>query len=181
CLGKMSTVASGGRTVLFVSHNLTAIESLCHSCIALQSGRILTRGPTADVLDAYLGTRQMVKGRVDLSTFTDRDGVGPLRFAWISLADGHGSIVDRPKAGQSLEIQLGFSGSDSTREAARVSVVFATSRGITLFICDTESAHKNATRIGCVDALKLRIPELPLSAGTYTLRLYLERGGIIED
>src|SRR5207302_5655903 len=38
CLGKMSAVASGGRTVLFVSHNLTAIESLCHSCIVMRTG-----------------------------------------------------------------------------------------------------------------------------------------------
>src|SRR5207244_3345082 len=62
CLGKMSTVASGGRTVLFVSHNLTAIESLCHSCIALQRGRIFTRGSPTDVLDKYLGSRRTVKG-----------------------------------------------------------------------------------------------------------------------
>jgi lipopolysaccharide transport system ATP-binding protein len=126
----MSTVASGGRTVLFVSHNLTAIESLCNSCIGLQSGKIFARGPTANVLDDYLGSRQTVKGKVDLSTFADREGTGPLRFGWISLADGHGRITDRPRAGQSLEIRLGFSGDDPTRKTARVSVAFATSRGI---------------------------------------------------
>src|SRR5215469_4805204 len=44
CLGKISQVASRGRTVLFVSHSMTAIESLCTSCIGLQRGRIFTRG-----------------------------------------------------------------------------------------------------------------------------------------
>jgi lipopolysaccharide transport system ATP-binding protein len=181
CLGKMSDVASGGRTVLFVSHNMTAIETLCNSCIGLQAGRMFARGPTADVLDDYLGSRQTIKGDVDLSTFTDREGVGPLRFARISLVDRHGKVIDRPRAGQTLEIRLSFSGSDSSRKAARVSVAFATNRGITLFICNNESAHQAIMRIGADDALRLQIPELPLSAGTYRLRLYLERGGVIED
>jgi lipopolysaccharide transport system ATP-binding protein len=181
CLGKMSTVASGGRTVLFVSHNLTAIESLCNSCIALRAGRIFSRGRTTDVLDDYVGSRQSVKGQVDLSIITDREGAGPLRFARICLADEHGSIIDRPRAGQTLEIYLLFAGPDPTRKVGRVSVVFATSRGVTLFICDTGSAHEGGMRIGSSDILSVKIPEFPLSAGTYRLRLYLERGGIIED
>ena len=60
-------------------------------------------------------------------------------------------------------------------------MVFATNRGITLFICDTESARKESMKIAANDVLGLTIPVLPLSAGTYRLRLYLERGGVIED
>jgi lipopolysaccharide transport system ATP-binding protein len=181
-LGKMSNVATGGRTVLFVSHNMTAIESLCRSCIALQSGRIFARGRTAAVLNDYLGSRQTIKGEVDLSSIlTDREGAGPLRFERMRIADERGNIIDRPRAGQNIEIHLWFSGTGPTRKAARVSVVFSTSRDITLFICDTGSAHQGSIRIGGNDVLKLRIPELPLSAGTYRLRLFLERGGIIED
>jgi lipopolysaccharide transport system ATP-binding protein len=182
CLGKMDEVSRlEGRTVLFVSHNMTAIESLCNSCIGFQRGRIFARGCPNDVLDDYLGGRQTVKGAVDLSKLTDREGAGPLRFARISLADRHGGIIDRPRVGQPLEISLRFSGSDPNCKAARVSVVFATSRGVTLFICDTGSAHKDSIRIGGNELLTLRIPELPLSVGTYSLRLYLERDGIIED
>jgi lipopolysaccharide transport system ATP-binding protein len=180
-LGKMSNVASGGRTVLFVSHNMTAIENLCRSCIALQNGRIFSTGPTAAVLDDYLGSRQTVKGEFDLSILADREGTGPLRFARMRIADERGNMIDRPKVGQTLSIYLWFSGSDPTPKAARVSVVFSTNRGITLFICDTGSADEGSIRIGRNEVLKLRIPELPLSAGTYRLRLYLERGGIIED
>jgi lipopolysaccharide transport system ATP-binding protein len=180
CLGKMSKEASSGRTVLFVSHDLTAVERLCHSCIALRRGRISERGSPADVLNTYLGSRQTIKGEVDLSTF-DREGAGRVRFARISLADGHGRITDRPKVGQTLEIYLGFSGSDPTHKIARASVAFATNRGATLFVCDSESAHSDGLAIGCNDALRLIIPDLPLSAGNYRLRLFLERGGIIED
>jgi lipopolysaccharide transport system ATP-binding protein len=179
-LGRMSKVASEGRTVLFVSHDPTAIESLCQSCIVLQNGRVSQRGLAAQVLDTYLGNGQTIKGEVNLSTF-NREGAGRVRFERISLVDGHGRIIERPRVGQALEIYLAFSGSDPTRRAARLGVAFATGRGDTLFVCDNESAHNDSLKIGCNDALRLIIPELPLSAGNYRLRLFLERGGVIED
>jgi lipopolysaccharide transport system ATP-binding protein len=55
CLGKMNQVsANEGRTVLFVSHNLTAVESLCNQAIYLEMGRMVTQGPTADVVREYV-------------------------------------------------------------------------------------------------------------------------------
>jgi lipopolysaccharide transport system ATP-binding protein len=180
-LEKMSKVASGGRTVLFVSHNMTAIENLCRSCIALQNGRIFSSGPTTDVLTEYLGTRETVKGEFDLSLLTGRDGAGPLRFARMRLVSENDLIVYRPRVGETLSFYLRFSGSDATPKTARVSVAFCTNRGTTLFICDTRSARKDDIRIADGDVLKLTIPELPLSAGTYRLRFYLERGDTIED
>jgi hypothetical protein len=97
------------------------------------------------------------------------------RFARMRLSDEHRNMIDRPRVGQTLVIYLWFSGSDTTRKAARVSVAFATNRGTTLFICNNESADKDIMGIGRDDTLQLKIPELPLSAGTYRLRLYLER------
>lgn len=54
CLGKMKDVAGQGRTVLFVSHNMTAVKSLCHNAILLEHGTILKTGAAADVLEAYI-------------------------------------------------------------------------------------------------------------------------------
>jgi homopolymeric O-antigen transport system ATP-binding protein len=55
CLGKMGAVASEGRTVLFVSHNMVAVQSLCKSVIWLQAGKILEKGPKDRVVKDYLG------------------------------------------------------------------------------------------------------------------------------
>jgi lipopolysaccharide transport system ATP-binding protein len=55
CLGKMQTVASGGRTVLFVSHNMAAISRLCTRAILLTHGRIAADGPVAKVAGIYAG------------------------------------------------------------------------------------------------------------------------------
>ena len=54
CMGKMKDVAGQGRTVLFVSHNMSAIAQLCSSAILLRSGQVQTLGPTASVLGDYV-------------------------------------------------------------------------------------------------------------------------------
>lgn len=54
CLGRLGQVASDGRTVLFVSHNLAAVERLCHSALLLESGRIAAHGPVEAVTRRYL-------------------------------------------------------------------------------------------------------------------------------
>ncbi|MGY1670988.1 ABC transporter ATP-binding protein [Geodermatophilus sp. SYSU D00710] len=56
CMGKMGDVARGGRTVLFVSHNMAAMETLCRRSIWLESGRCMADGPTPEVVSRYLST-----------------------------------------------------------------------------------------------------------------------------
>jgi len=54
CLGKMSEVAGSGRTVLFVSHNMAAVENLCNRAILLQHGQLTKEGPTTETIQAYM-------------------------------------------------------------------------------------------------------------------------------
>jgi lipopolysaccharide transport system ATP-binding protein len=54
CLGKMEGVAREGRTVLFVSHNMGAVGSLCTRAICLRNGKVFATGPTAEVISEYL-------------------------------------------------------------------------------------------------------------------------------
>jgi len=55
CLGRISEVSQQGRTVLFVSHNLPMVSSLCGQCVLLDGGRMVTKGPTASVVPLYHG------------------------------------------------------------------------------------------------------------------------------
>ena len=57
CLGKMGDVARQGRTILFVSHNMSAIQQLTHSCLVLEAGRLIYHGPTETAIGKYLCTR----------------------------------------------------------------------------------------------------------------------------
>src|SRR5204862_1402824 len=54
CLGKMSEVSQGGRTVLFVSHNLAAVEALCRRGVVLDRGRVVFSGTATDAVRYYL-------------------------------------------------------------------------------------------------------------------------------
>lgn len=56
CMGKMSDIASQGRTVLFVSHNMSAVERLCTRAVLLESGRLVADGPVNEVAARYLKT-----------------------------------------------------------------------------------------------------------------------------
>src|SRR5206468_2285828 len=56
CLGKMGDVSKQGKTVLFVSHNLQAISTLCPTTILLEKGRLITTGATPGIIDSYLRT-----------------------------------------------------------------------------------------------------------------------------
>src|SRR5687767_674688 len=53
CLGKMEDVSKSGRTILFVSHNMGAIQNLCRKAILLDKGKILQNGPVVDIIQAY--------------------------------------------------------------------------------------------------------------------------------
>ncbi|HEX3148719.1 MAG TPA: ABC transporter ATP-binding protein [Gemmataceae bacterium] len=54
CLGKIGEVAKGGRTVLFVSHNIGAVQSLCNSILHLNAGTVVEQGPVETIIPAYL-------------------------------------------------------------------------------------------------------------------------------
>lgn len=54
CLGKMKDVADGGRTVLFVSHDMNAVENLCHDVLLLQQGKIISRSPAKEAVKQYI-------------------------------------------------------------------------------------------------------------------------------
>jgi lipopolysaccharide transport system ATP-binding protein len=58
CLGKMQSVATAGRTVLFVSHNMTAVNALCSRAILLEAGRLTFRGTSESTICRYLRTSQ---------------------------------------------------------------------------------------------------------------------------
>jgi lipopolysaccharide transport system ATP-binding protein len=87
CLGKMGEVAEGGRTVLFVSHNMVAIRNLCKKSIVLENGKQLFSGTTDDAISHY---NKIIKPRVinyDLSGAEFRNGTGQVRFVRYSIED----------------------------------------------------------------------------------------------
>lgn len=61
CIGKMQDVSKGGRTILFVSHNMTAVSSLCEKAVLMKDGQIIQQGEAAKVIDGYFGGAKMAE------------------------------------------------------------------------------------------------------------------------
>jgi len=89
CLGKMRDISRGdGRTVLFVSHNLATVKSLCSSGVLLKNGRVVYQGSTSDAIQEYISTS------IQHSGHWIRNGSGgkDIRFESVSLTDLQGNI-----------------------------------------------------------------------------------------
>ncbi|CAG0961199.1 partial Teichoic acids export ATP-binding protein TagH, partial [Gammaproteobacteria bacterium] len=86
CLGKMTSVAGDGRTVLFVSHNMAAVRSLCSKGIVLESGRLVFMGGTGDALHLYLDHKSETTTAVDTSR--------PVAFTNIQINEQTGRTIE---------------------------------------------------------------------------------------
>ncbi len=89
CLGKMDDVTQEGRTVLFVSHNMALIQTLCQRGIFLQNGKVAADGTVTEAVGAYLKTLEQVESQ-DLAHRTDRQGSGQIRLIGIDVLNGSG-------------------------------------------------------------------------------------------
>ena len=90
CLGKMSDVARGGRTIIFVSHNMGAIGALCSRALLLDRGRVLAHGSSSAVVARYAALGASSAAVLEAADVSDRRGTGPERIVRAGLygADG---------------------------------------------------------------------------------------------
>ena len=94
CLGKMEKVASGGRTILFVSHNISAVAHICPRTLLLDRGRLLLDGRTDAAINGYIGSdRGSTETGIDL-TRVDHVAGAPVKLLSLSLNDGQ-PLVNR--------------------------------------------------------------------------------------
>src|SRR5215218_1449474 len=92
CLGKMRDVASHGRTVLFVSHNLGAIRRLCERAVLLHKGSMIATGAPSDVVGEYMrrALPDHSAGRAMIDPDTPRMGTGEARLVEVGISDESG-------------------------------------------------------------------------------------------
>ncbi len=93
CLGKMSDVAHSGRTVLFVSHNMAAVQQLCTRGLVLEQGNTIFQGQADEAIDYYLKSGAENVAVTDLSKREDRKGEGTLQFTAVEVCDKRGEPI----------------------------------------------------------------------------------------
>jgi len=110
CLGKMENVASSGRTILLVSHNMASVLSLSTKCIFISAGQLLDEGSPKDVIRTYQNQiYDKTFGQTDLSA-VERYGNGEARFVSIFTRafDSHHHKLASPVTGCDLEFEIGI-------------------------------------------------------------------------
>ena len=106
CLGKMSEVATGGRTVLFVSHNMAAIESFCQRALLLNHGHLVAQGSKHEILRAYhIHQNELVRDLVPLVNHPGR--ISSLRPIMKALRI-RGTDIGLAAMGGSLDFEVAF-------------------------------------------------------------------------
>jgi len=181
-LGKMGEVAESGRTVLFVSHNLAAVQNLCQRGIVLDQGGVRFDGSQTDALVHYHRSLEEVRGAISLSARTDRIGSGVIRLVGVELRDSAGQRIAAVASGQTFDIFLYYESSEAyDRDAVRVGVRCISNMGIPVFSQTTGIMKADFRAIPKSGAFVCRIRRLPLPPSIYDLNVAIKAGGDYAD
>jgi lipopolysaccharide transport system ATP-binding protein len=109
CLDTMSSLYRGKRTVLFVSHNLAAVENLCSRAIWIDHGAIRADGDPRQVISAYLSvTAAAESSEIDLRNVATRRGTGDIRFTKLEFLDSLREPAPVLRSGDSFAARLHY-------------------------------------------------------------------------
>ena len=108
CIGKMSDVAQQGRTVLFVSHNMSAILRLTEETIVLEKGRLAYRAPTPQAVDFYMAAGLSQEGDRNWRVEEIPAEAAPFRPIALRVRDAQGRVTDSLRATDRITIEVEY-------------------------------------------------------------------------
>jgi lipopolysaccharide transport system ATP-binding protein len=180
CLGKMEEVTKkDGRTILFVSHNLPSVQSLCKKTVLLENGKVKKIGPTNDVIDAYLNdTSTQAAAPAQSFQLEAKGNKGDIRFTEITLSNfkGSGSI----KSDDGLKITLDYDSTLTSLADVRViiSIVSDTTQQILLRMDSAIAAQTLKDPLKPHGQIVCQTGPINLLSGRYLLNLDLLVGDV---
>jgi lipopolysaccharide transport system ATP-binding protein len=174
CIGKMGSVASSGRTIIFVSHNLPQVQRLCQRAILLANGRILQDGPTADVIETYLQkghSSVLAFGRhVDFREARRWGGSGEARVANVTMFDPSPQPSTAAFRGGDLGFRLTIDGDLASVKACAVQITDWFDRKL---INVNTLEHVDELVLQKEGSIELIIRDVNLRPGTYKVGFWL--------
>jgi lipopolysaccharide transport system ATP-binding protein len=183
CLGKMQDVNNKeGRTVLFVSHNMPSIQTLCTSAIVLENGLLKLQGSVKSAFDFYVSNKKN-QMETPLSERKDRSGSGEIRIKDISLKAGNNTQIDKAITGEDLIICIEYISLYSIQNDFLLRIQFVDLDENILFICNNEHAKQLFSSALGTKKAECKIPKLPLFAGEYRINIqcYSRTIGLLDE
>ncbi len=181
CLGKMGDVARQGRTVLFVSHNMSAILRLTEETIVLQQGQLIKRAPTQEAVDFYLASGQADTGERIWEPQEIPVSSAPFRPIALRLRDKGGGIVDTLRSTESAILELEYE-LTAPLTGLRVGMYLSTMRGEYVFTTFDVDDAKRYEQFGARKPghyfSRCRLPADLLNEGRYSVGVNASSFGV---
>jgi lipopolysaccharide transport system ATP-binding protein len=165
CLGKMKDVASSGRTVLFVSHQMQAVQTLCTKGIFLSAGKVDYIGDVSETISRYLSSRGQIAPDATAKS-VKRSGSGELRFTSFSTDKQVYLSLD------TIEIDMEVTEITSSQPGYFISLEVVNALGLTVLHLDSRLLNAEfsaAPKRG----IRFSVRQPRLAQGDYTIHAYL--------
>ncbi len=181
-IGKMQDVSKGeGRTVLFVSHNMGAVRSLCKSSIVLNNGSICFSGDVDQGIYLYSESNSSKTTNNSIkNAIREKNCSGKFTFENILFFDEEENLIDEPRCGQHLKIQVQINSSCDLNNC-KISFGIRDSFGNPMSTFSTDFTQSNFCLSKGLQHLDLIIPKFPLTQGLYQIGLWGESNGECAD
>ncbi len=180
CLGKMGKIANEGRTVLFVSHNMAAIETLCSKAMIISKGSNSDIGQSKEIIQQYLHELSTYSGG-PLIKRTDRKGFGRIRFNDISFLNRNGENSNVFAIGDDINILLRIQNIYSHPVTVSLGLSISTNFE-SLISCDSRLKGETYRLAGALETVvSCKIFSPPLNFGNYEVNIIILNGNEPED
>jgi lipopolysaccharide transport system ATP-binding protein len=178
CLGKMRDVATSGRTVLLVSHNMAAVSNLCSRAVVLESGRLVFAGDTNGAVARYAARSEHLVG--DLRVRRDRRGSGDVRAVRLAVLDTRGAPVAAVRPHEPFTVVVEYEAKRPV-EGVAVSIDVEQIDGTRIVTLYSAFRHQTFAVTPGLGAFSCRIEGLPLRPDTYSLNVFIGGHNAIHD
>lgn len=172
CLGKIGEVAGSGRTVLFVSHNPAAVESLCRRGLVMDAGRLIFDGTQTEALARH--AERSSASSISIRERTDRQGSGEMRMVAAEVRHPTGRPLQMVHSGEDVDIWLHFENPNRLQYPKLNARVYVTTHlGAPVFTQSNQLVGRSFGELPERGAFVCRIRRLPLPAGTFPVAFQL--------
>jgi lipopolysaccharide transport system ATP-binding protein len=172
-IGKMQDISRGeGRTVLFVSHNMSAIKKLCTRGIVLEKGSVAFEGDADEAVSFYLSNQNSIGSKVVLADRKDRIGNGQFRFKTITFFNSKNEQVNEIMSGEEITIHFEITKYIVIDYAKLiVSIAFQDINMNTVALLSSDELKSDFSNLTTSNSFSLKIPQFLLRGGKYSIRI----------
>jgi lipopolysaccharide transport system ATP-binding protein len=180
CLGKMDEVSKSGRTVIFVSHNLGAVEKLCSKSILLIDGQINKIDTTNNIIKTYLQQQQDVISK-QLPSSHKRKGNQTVKLSSIKLLNAYGMETDNFVSGEEMLIEVSFESKQSHINFFNLGLAIYDNNGRFITVLNSMMSSLSFPKISGTGTIFCKIERLPFIFGNYSITATLQVNYLLTD